>query len=45
MNLKHFQKLLEHSSAKVMNKIAKTDVKLNLIIFNIYLKKMKTEIN
>ena len=34
---KYFVKFLEHSSVKVMNKIAKTDINLNFIIFNFYL--------
>ena len=43
---KYFQKILEHSSVKVVNKIAKPDIKLNLIIFNFYLfLKAKIEVN
>ena len=38
---KHFQKILEYSSFKVMNKLAKTALKLNFIIFNLLHLKMK----
>ena len=43
---KYFQKLLEHSSVKVINKVTKTDINLSLIIFNFYLfLKTKSEVN
>ena len=40
---KCFQKLLEHISVKIMNKIAKADIKLNLIIFKNENKNMKNK--
>ena len=44
--IKNGKKLLEYSSFKAMNNTAKTDIKLNVIIFEFHwFLKTKTEVN